>query len=116
MSLDVYLYDAEDSPILEISRKALMYSANITHNLASMAAEADLYEAMWQPAEIGASHASDLIAPLRRGLAVLESDRGRFEQLNPANGWGDYELLVRFTRGYLAACEQHPRAAVKVSR
>jgi hypothetical protein len=67
-----------------------VYSANITHNLHQMAEAA--------------------------GLRLLESDRERFEQFNPANEWGDYDGLVRFVRNYLAACNRYPTAVVSVSR
>jgi hypothetical protein len=93
-----------------------VFSANITHNLGKMAAEAGLYEALWRPEEIDATKARDLIQVLRDGLAELVTDPGRFKELNPTNGWGDYDGLCRFTAGYLAACERWPDAAIGVSR
>lgn len=62
------------------------------------------------------AHARDLIAPLTAGLALLESDPDRFKAFNPANGWGDYDGLVRFVRDYLAACKEDPDTTVEVSR
>lgn len=61
-------------------------------------------------------HAALLIEPLRAGLALLESDPERFRRHNPENGWGSYEGLVSFVRGYLRACERYPQATVSVSR
>lgn len=95
------------------------FEANITHNLGKMATEANLYKSLWRPEEMhppGEKKALDLIESLRAGLARLLSDREHFEQFNPANGWGDYDLLVRFTASYLAACESWPEARVEVSR
>jgi hypothetical protein len=89
---------------------------NITHNLNQMASEAGLYEAMWRPDEHGLTTATQLIEPLEKGLALLESDPARFESFNPPNGWGDYAGLLRFVREYLAACKQYPEATVYVSR
>lgn len=60
--------------------------------------------------------ARDLIEQLRAGLDRLRADPQRFKEYNPKNGWGDYEGLVRFTANYLAACEEHPDAVVRVSR
>lgn len=93
-----------------------VYSANITHNLNKMAREATLYEYLWRPDEIGITKASQLIQPLRGGLAFLRREPERFKKFNPENGWGSYEGLVRFVENYLEACETHPEAEVSVSR
>ena len=93
-----------------------VFSANITHNLNKMAAEAGIYRHLWRPDEIGVTHARQLIEPLMAGLALLESDAPRFEAFNPKNGWGDYGGLVRFVSKYLAACKKYPDATVSVWR
>jgi hypothetical protein len=93
-----------------------VYEANITHNLVRMADAAGVYEALWQPEEIGVKRAAQLIDPLRDGLATLNADPDHFKQFNPENGWGDYDGLVRFVAGYLTACERWPQAEVRVSR
>ncbi len=93
-----------------------VYSANITHNLAEMAKEAGLYEALWRPEEIGITKAAQLILPLQDGLNTLLSDPRRFEQFNPSNGWGDYDALVKFVCAYIVAAARNPDADVDVSR
>jgi hypothetical protein len=93
-----------------------VYEANITHNLGKMAAACGLHVPLWRPEEIGAAQAKALIAPIWAGLELLRSDPDEFKKLNPSNGWGSYEGLVRFATGYLAACKQYPEAAVRVSR
>lgn len=93
-----------------------VYSANITHNLNKMASEAGIYKHLWRPDEINITKASQLVTPLKMGLAVLETDPERFKEFNPSNGWGTYEGLVEFTRNYLGACEQYPEAQVSVWR
>ena len=107
MSLDVYLTRTQPTTV---------YDANVTHNLVKMAAEAGIYEALWRPEEIGITKANQLIEPLRAGLALLKSDRTRFEALNPANGWGSYADFVPWVESYLRACEEYPDANVSVSR
>jgi hypothetical protein len=92
------------------------YSANITHNLNKMADAAGLYQALWRPEEIGITKAIHLIVPLSQGLAMLLGDRARFETFNPVNGWGSYDALVGFVKGYLTACIEYPDAEVDVSR
>ena len=92
------------------------YEANITHNLAGMAAQAGIYMHLWRPVEMGITRAAQLVEPLTEGLALLESDPARFRVFNPTNGWGSYESLVGFVHGYLKACKSYPDATVRVSR
>jgi hypothetical protein len=93
-----------------------VFWANITHNLTQMASEAGIYEPLWRPEETGIERAAQLIAPLREGLALLESDPERFKAFNASNGWGVYGNLVEFVRKYLEACEAYPDAHVYASR
>lgn len=62
------------------------------------------------------AHAADLIGPLADGLAMLKNNPEKFKALNPTNGWGDYEGLVKFVEQYLEACKIYPHAEVSVSR
>lgn len=95
---------------------ALVFEANITHNLGRMAEAAGIYKPLWRPDELGIEQAAQLIQPLQEGLAALRAGRPHFEQFNPPNGWGDYDALLWFTAEYLAACERWPEAEVRVSR
>lgn len=107
MSLDISL---------TVERPTDVYSGNITHNLNGMAEEAGIYSHLWRPEEIGVTHAAQLIKPLKAGLKALEADPARFKKLNPPNGWGTYETLVKFVRNYLDACVENPDAEIRVSR
>ena len=96
---------------------APVFDGNITRNMGRMARECgQLYDALWRPDEHGWSHARDLITPLRNGLAILQTDHDRLQQFNPENGWGDYDGLLAFASGYLAACREWPDAEVSVWR
>ena len=120
MSLDMYLHagiTCDHCNALVSTPGAVVWShSGLTHNLNKMAAEAGIYECMWRPDEYGFDRAAQLIDPLRAGLAAMRSDPARFEALNPPNMWGDYHGLVRVASEYLAACEEHPMAIVRVSR
>jgi hypothetical protein len=125
MSLDVYLRGHTETvdcickscgDIHPVAKSEILYDANITHNLTTMADAAGLYLPMWRPDEIGITTAAQLIEPLRNGLATLKAEPARFQPLNPKNGWGDYTGLVRFVENYLAACENNPDAEINVSR
>lgn len=113
-----------------------VYSANITHNLNTMADNAGIYEALWRPYKLknGCNFSDDeyqkemefeesqtikakeLIEPLRQGLHNLKSEPERFKKFNPENGWGSYDGLVKFVENYLNACYEYPDADVEVSR
>jgi hypothetical protein len=100
----------------EESETTSVYSDNITHNLNRMATEAGIYEHLWRPDEIKIAYANELIEPLREGLHRLKSEPEKYKKLNPENGWGSYDVLVRFVENYLNACYEYPDADVEVSR
>jgi hypothetical protein len=107
VSLDVYLEDESGEEV---------YWANITHNLGRMATEADLYDVVWRPEEVGVETAGDLIGPLRAGILRMREGRERFEKFEASNGWGRYENFVPWLERYLRACEESPEARVRASR
>lgn len=110
------LKDMLNEAIAAPSKAEILWEYNITHNLNRMATEAEIYEALWRPSEINVQTARDLIDPLTKGLFVLRADPDRFKALNPANGWGSYDNLVKFVVEYLKACIEHPDASVNVCR
>lgn len=98
---------------LDISLTKVMpcgvFNINITHNLTQMAEEAEIYQYVWRPEELGITHARELIEPLSAGLLRLLTDPERFKKFNPHNGWGSLQA-------YLHACIEHPDAEISVSR
>lgn len=101
-----YIEDSDDE----------VFSANVTHNLGSMAQEAGVYEACWRPEEIGITHAKQLIEPLRKAIVDMKASPSRFHEHDPPNGWGSYESFLAWLERYLVACEEYPEARVSVSR
>jgi hypothetical protein len=124
VSLDVYLIgpDRQDECVCECGHAHVktvsdsLYDGNVTHNLGRMAGEAGIYQHLWRPEELGITTAKQLVEPLKAGLELLRAEPDRFKALNPENGWGDYDGLVRFVTGYLMACEDYPDATVRASR
>jgi hypothetical protein len=121
MSLDVqlirkvYLSYDEGKTYIEKEEEEL-YWANITHNLNKMAAEADIYQALWRPEEINSTKAKNIMKLLEKGLKNLKSRPEYFEQFNSSNGWGLYENFVPFVENYLKACKEFPNADIYVCR
>jgi hypothetical protein len=112
MSLDINLV---------VTQPVSIYSDNITHNLGKMASEVilgevTLYDILWRPDEQGFHYASEIITYLEQALVILDKDSDRLRALNPANGWGSYDGLVRFVRDYLKACQFNPMAEISVCR
>jgi len=113
MSLDVYL---KNDPCPHCGLSAPGFDANITHNLNKMAESAGIYAIVWRPEEHGISHASQLIGPLEKAIALMKSDPERYKQYDAPNGWGKYEHFVPWLEKYLEACKAMPEAKVRASR
>ena len=115
---------------------AEVFHANITHNLVPMAKAAGVYDELWRPYRLLAGYrdvrdgitseydfedsveikAGMLIGGLRNGLHMLKLRPSTFTPLNPPNGWGTYDGLVKFVQNYLDACYLYQDAIVIVSR
>jgi hypothetical protein len=51
----------------------------------------------------------------KRIAAELRSNPGKYEALNPPNGWGSRSSLVEFLDGVAAACSENPDCAFEAS-
>ena len=107
MSLDVWLTATITTGV---------FSANITHNLGSMAEKAGIYKHLWRPEELGITCAKDLIEPIKKGLADMKARPDYYKQFDAPNGWGTYEDFVPWIEKYLNACIEYPEAEIRVSR
>ena len=109
-------YPGREPVTVTIDDAGVLYEANITHNLAKMAYEAGLYEVIWEPNEHGINKARQLIEPIQSGLNALIAEPYHYQQFNPPNGWGSYNMFVPWVKRYLDACRANPDADVSVSR
>ena len=53
---------------------------------------------------------------LEVGIARMEADPKAYREMNPANGWGDFDSQLEKLRLLLAACRAAPLAKVAISR
>jgi|SRR3989304_2374460 len=106
MSLDVSLH----------LNDTCVFDYNITHNLNKMADAAGVYKHLWRPDELNIIKAGELIEPLSEGLSKLVCNKADYLPLNPENGWGTYDGLVKFVIEYLAHCKLYPDATISISR
>lgn len=131
MSLDVYLKDPTST-----YDTTELFSANITHNLWTMAGKAWIYEALWRPHRLiewynipekdyDAEYefekqqkikASFIIPYLEKWLKDMKKRRKYYEKFNSSNGWGMYEHFVPFVEEYLEACKKFPDSIINISR
>ena len=107
---------------LNVTKPVSVYDNNITHNLGSMAANVKLsngltlYDVLWRPDEHQLVLAKDIAELLDEGWNILVSEPDRFRQLNPENGWGNYDGLCKFVYEYRNACWNEPDATIEVCR
>lgn len=132
MSLDVTIYESKkikcDCGKIHEYKTDMVYDANITHNLNTMAEAAGIYEALWKPHLLSCDrnliqyednfivHSSDIIKPIEKGLKKLKSNPSKYSKYNSPNGWGTYEHFVQFVEKYLNALKEYPNGIIKVSR
>lgn len=107
MSLDI---------TLSAVRRTEVYSTNITHNLGRMAAQAGIYDCLWDAQETGFKTAFDITARLETGIHYLKSNPEQFKQYNATNGWGTYDQFVPWLEELLEACKANPDAEINISR
>jgi hypothetical protein len=109
-----------------IENNKCLFEANITHNLIPMAKKVGVYEACWRPYKIYDIEddledsvevkARDIIYFLVRGVVKLKRSPETFRKYDSPNGWGTYDNFLPWLESYLAACEKHPNAIIKVYR
>ena len=83
---------------------------NPTYNLGPMF-EAALGSPLY---ELDGQLAAKAAPVLAQAIASMRLEPGRFEALNPPNGWGTYEDALEFLETFLSHCVAHPKATVKI--
>lgn len=58
---------------------------------------------------------SEAAGPLAEAVKRMEADPGTYREMNPANGWGDYDGALRYLRRVAEACAQNPACRIAVS-
>ena len=107
MSLDLSLYFDLDTGGEAYTVE--VFELNITHNLGEMADKAGLYSPMWgDSCEI----AMEVVSAMEAGIEYMENNETDLKDLNPKNGWGAYEVLLKSANEYLKACRAYPKAKI----
>jgi hypothetical protein len=113
MSLDIYLNKPKCT---KCGHGGEVYSANITHNLGDMAAEAGIYEILWRAEENDIQTASQLLVPLCIAITDMRKHPEKYRKHDADNGWGIYDDFLPWLERLLKACDENPQAEVSTSR
>ena len=108
MSLDIYITNPQSG--------AENFEWNITHNLARMARELDIYQALWHPDTLGIDVAGDMIQHLEPAYTKLAVFGEYYDQFAPDNGWGNRQNLFELVDALLRYAKRYPECRVTVSR
>ncbi len=111
MSLDISLVFEPETGGKPVSLE--VYTANITHNLTPMWRQAGCYWALYAS---DGSLAVEIVAALKSAYAMMYEQLDCFKALEPSNKWGSYEGALKFLDDLIQACEDYPKAIVRVSR
>lgn len=58
---------------------------------------------------------SEAAGPLAEAVRRMEADPDTYREMNPPNGWGDYEGALAYLRRLSEACATHPKCRIRVS-
>lgn len=98
----------------EFDETVEVWHGNITSNLIPMARNCGLLDALWSPDKLKFTKASDISETLISGIEKLKKTPEKFKKLNPANGWGNYDVFLDFLNSYCDACIQYPEAKINI--
>lgn len=65
--------------------------------------------------EFNGKDAGDCVNALAFGIGNMAREPEEYKKLNPANGWGDYDVALAFLRLMEHTCRQHPLCRVRVT-
>lgn len=106
MSLDICLQaDVGGPELVEVDG----CDWNMTHNVTPMWRLAGVYESLY---ESKGQLAGEHIEKLRAGVNHMKANPDAYKNLNPANGWGSYEVALKWLKEVLTGFERCPKAII----
>lgn len=97
---------------LKAKREIILFQTNITYNLSDM-----YYKCIDK--ELGLKKLNGLSSKealpiVKRAIEDMIENKEEYEKLNPSNGWGSYDGLLRDLRNLKESCEQIPDGVIEV--
>lgn len=108
MSYDVYLQidTGAGEPV------TAFYVGNYTSNVGPMWCEALDGKLL---REYDGAPCSEAAGPLAEAVKRMEADPEKYREMEPPNGWGDYEGALKYLRTLAEACAEHSKCTINVS-
>ena len=114
MGWDIWLIHPRDKD-KPYEEQEFLHECNHTHNCNEMVRQAGIpdwpYKFLDRVQEEGT--ARDMIGPIADVVRELIVNAPEYEAMNPENGWGSRESLLRTLSNLGAACAMHPDAKVR---
>ena len=57
---------------------------------------------------------SEAAGPLAEAVKRMEADPATYRDMEPGNGWGDYDGALRYLRRLAEACAEHPKCTIAI--
>lgn len=98
---------------IKAKREVNIYEANITYNLADM-----YYKCLDKKLGLNIFDnmaCKEAIPILKKAIEELQENKEEYEKLNPKNGWGSYDLLLRTFKEMLKCCEENLDGKIELS-
>ena len=98
--------------ILKAKREIILFETNITYNLADM-----YYKCIDK--ELGLEKLDGLSSKkalpiVKKAIKDMEDNKEEYKKLNPPNGWGSYDGLLRDLRNLKKSGEQIPDGVIEI--
>lgn len=95
---------------ISAKREVEIYETNITYNLAKM-----YYKAIDKDLglkKLKGMNCKDALPIIEKAIKDMVENKEEYEKLNPSNGWGSYEGLLKDFREIRNVCEDNPDGIV----
>lgn len=56
----------------------------------------------------------DAIPILKTAIENMKNDPKKYKEMNPTNGWGNYEDALHYLNEILNRCCEHPKTTIKI--
>jgi hypothetical protein len=94
-------------------REIEIYEANVTYNLADMYYKCIDTEKGYK--KLDGMNCKDALPILNGAILDMLSNADEYRKLNPKNGWGSYEGLLKQMQEMRSCCESNPDGIIQIS-
>lgn len=103
MSLDIYITAKRETDI---------YEANVTYNLSKMYYKCIDTEKGYK--KLDGMNCKEALPIINNAIRDMLNNADEYRKLNPTNGWGSYEGLLKQMQEMRNCCESNPDGIIRV--